>query len=51
MSCWALGDSKRLWYNLTKPISMKYVEGDQELHMQLTYLGPEAYKVNWSTAK
>ena len=48
MAAWDCGDSKRLWHNLSKPLSITYVDGEQPLELllllvllleQLLYLG------------
>lgn len=46
MSAWTLGDSKRLWHSLTKPLSIKYTEAEQQLEMQLTYINNSDFKVS-----
>lgn len=44
-AAWQLGDSKRLWYKLTKPLSVKFAEADQALDLQLTYLDQAGFEV------
>jgi hypothetical protein len=45
MSAWTAGDSKRLWHSLTKPLSIKYTEAEQQLDMQLNYLNATDFEV------
>jgi hypothetical protein len=49
MSAWTLGDSKRLWHSLTKPLSIKYTEAEQTLDMQLTYINNSDFQVRGHT--
>jgi hypothetical protein len=45
MAAWDAGDSKRLWHHLTKPLSVKYVDAEQQLDMQVTYMADSSYEV------
>lgn len=45
IAAWQLGDSKRLWYKLTKPLSVKYAEADQALDLKITYVSDTEYQV------
>eukprot|EP00878_Enallax_costatus_P011806 GHUV01012324.1.p1 GENE.GHUV01012324.1~~GHUV01012324.1.p1 ORF type:complete len:586 (+),score=181.25 GHUV01012324.1:1012-2769(+) len=44
-AAWQPGDSKRLWYKLTKPLSVKYADADQALDLQITYVSNTDYQV------
>lgn len=48
MSAWALGDSKRLWHSLVKPVGLRYTEAEQTLDMSLTYLNATDFEVQVS---
>lgn len=45
MSAWTAGDSKRLWHSLVKPVALKYVDAEQQLDMQLTYINASDFEV------
>lgn len=45
MSAWSLGDSKRLWHSLVKPVGLKYTEAEQTLDMNLTYINATDFEV------